>query len=67
MSTTDGINPRNNSAYRWSAHPLTTLLVLLPVTLSSALTVGHGFALTMFSGSVAVISQCSDAYKPPQP
>lgn len=66
MNTNDGDSSQDSSRYfRWFAHPLTTLTVLLAATLVSAFTFGPAFAITIFSGSAAMITQLSDAYRTP--
>ncbi|MDV6296706.1 hypothetical protein [Rhodococcus aetherivorans] len=65
MNATDGTDDsRGNNLYRWFAHPLTTLLVILTWTLIFALVFGIEFALTVFGGAVSMITTCSRAYRP---
>lgn len=63
MNTTDGTDPRGNNLYRWFAHPLTTLIVLLISTMVSAVVMGPGFALTVFAGAISFATACAAAYK----
>ncbi|WP_458682632.1 hypothetical protein [Prescottella equi] len=67
MNTNDDHTPRGDSLFRWYAHPLTTLIVVVLLALLCAVTFGTAFALTVLAGAVSIITKCAQAYRPNDP
>lgn len=62
MNPTDDTDSHGAQPFRWYAHPLTTLVFLIPATVLIALTFDQSLALTVFAGAIAFVTACSGAY-----
>lgn len=67
MNTNDDHNPRGTGLFRWYAHPLTTVIVVVLLTLLCAATFGPVFAISVLGGAVSIITKHAQPDRPHDP